>query len=89
MTTDLLMANGLIETLWIGASERSRLLPIANVPPGSDTISGSARGSGAAAAGDVEAESIASDAADARVSAVGFDGACAVDGACGTASGEG
>ena len=37
---NLLIAKGLIVTRWIGFSERSSSLPIANVPPGIDTISG-------------------------------------------------
>ena len=38
---NLLIAKGLIVTRWIGFSEGSSSLPIANVPPGIDTISGS------------------------------------------------
>jgi hypothetical protein len=37
---NLLIAKGLIVTRWIGFSEGSSSLPIANVPPGIDTISG-------------------------------------------------
>jgi hypothetical protein len=37
---NLLIAKGLIVTRWIGFSERSSSLPMANVPPGTDTISG-------------------------------------------------
>jgi hypothetical protein len=36
----LLMAKGLMVTWWIGFSEGSSSLPIANVPPGMDAISG-------------------------------------------------
>src|SRR6202023_316672 len=46
VSNDLLMANGLIETLWIGPSERSRLLPIPTAPPGRMPISGSNMHSG-------------------------------------------
>src|SRR6516164_4176825 len=40
VTGNLLIAKGLIVTRCIGFSEGSSSLPIANVPPGIDTISG-------------------------------------------------
>jgi len=90
--TDLLIANGLIETVWIGASEGSKLLPIAKVSPGSDTISGSATGSGGDAVGTIESTLNAADGTAVSALAEGIDGAWSVDDACGAdgrASGEG
>src|SRR5262245_1633839 len=43
---NLLIAKGLILTCRTGISEGSSLLPITNVPPISESISGSTRGSG-------------------------------------------
>src|SRR5262245_26270126 len=48
---NLLMEKGLIVTCRTGISEGSSLLPIKNVPPVSETISGSTRGSGRSAGG--------------------------------------